>query len=92
MRILIINKNTASHAHPVTSQLDTLLQEQEKHMYHNVEPREKTSVNGFEGIAPGNRTYLTTELFKGSNEVRIHHRGDEYRLRITKQGKLILTK
>ena len=28
----------------------------------------------------------------GRTEVRIRHRGQEYRLRITKQGKLILTK
>ena len=28
----------------------------------------------------------------GRSEVRIRHRGQEYRLRITKQGKLILTK
>ena len=32
------------------------------------------------------------KLFGGSNEVRLRHRGVEYRLRITRQGKLILTK
>jgi hemin uptake protein HemP len=33
------------------------------------------------------------ELFgDGGSEVRIVHRGQEYRLRITRQGKLILTK
>jgi len=31
-------------------------------------------------------------LFGRSNEVRLWHRGQEYRLRITKAGKLILTK
>jgi hemin uptake protein HemP len=31
-------------------------------------------------------------LFKGSDEIRLLHRGQEYRLRVTKQGKLILTK
>ena len=31
-------------------------------------------------------------LFGGQTEVRLLHRGQEYRLRVTKQGKLILTK
>jgi hemin uptake protein HemP len=31
-------------------------------------------------------------LFGRGNEVRVHHNGQEYRLRITKAGKLILTK
>jgi hemin uptake protein HemP len=32
------------------------------------------------------------ELFAGRSEIRVRHRGQEYRLRITRQGKLILTK
>jgi hemin uptake protein HemP len=31
-------------------------------------------------------------LFGGRPEIRLLHRGQEYRLRVTKQGKLILTK
>ena len=31
-------------------------------------------------------------LFNGTAEVRIHHGGQEYRLRQTRNGKLILTK
>jgi hemin uptake protein HemP len=31
-------------------------------------------------------------LFTASNEVIIEHAGQEYRLRLTRQGKLILTK
>jgi hemin uptake protein HemP len=31
-------------------------------------------------------------LFDGTTEVRIHHEGQEYRLRQTRNGKLILTK
>jgi hemin uptake protein HemP len=34
----------------------------------------------------------TAQLFAGGTEVRLVHRGQEYRLRITRQGKLILTK
>jgi len=49
----------------------------------------------------GNRTQVpsaalpvvdTALLFGQSSEVRVVHRGAEYRLRITRQGKLILTK
>ncbi len=31
-------------------------------------------------------------LFSATDEVRIQHQGEEYRLRITRAGKLILTK
>jgi hemin uptake protein HemP len=34
----------------------------------------------------------TETLFAGRSEIRVLHRGQEYRLRITRQGKLILTK
>ena len=34
----------------------------------------------------------STRLFAGRTEIRLRHRGEEYRLRITRQGKLILTK
>jgi hemin uptake protein HemP len=37
-------------------------------------------------------TVEASALFAGRDEVRLLHRGQEYRLRITKQGKLILTK
>lgn len=34
----------------------------------------------------------STEIFKGAREVVIEHEGEEYRLRRTSKGKLILTK
>lgn len=34
----------------------------------------------------------SVNLFKGERELIIEHAGDEYRLRLTNQGKLILTK
>jgi hemin uptake protein HemP len=37
-------------------------------------------------------TVEAARLFHGRDEVRLLHRGQEYRLRVTKQGKLILTK
>ncbi|MCI0733027.1 MAG: hemin uptake protein HemP [Methylococcaceae bacterium] len=39
------------------------------------------------------RPYLrSADLFGGAREVVIEHAGEEYRLRLTRQGKLILTK
>lgn len=38
------------------------------------------------------RRYQSQQLFCGQQEVLIEHAGDAYRLRITRQGKLILTK
>jgi hemin uptake protein HemP len=34
----------------------------------------------------------TTDLMQGAREIVVLHRGEEYLLRITKAGKLILTK
>lgn len=34
----------------------------------------------------------TDHLFQGNQEILISHKGEHYRLRITKNGKLILTK
>jgi hemin uptake protein HemP len=40
----------------------------------------------------GGRHVTSTALFRGEREIVIVHRGEEYRLRITKSDKLILTK
>jgi len=45
----------------------------------------------------GEQTYTsgiipTDFLFQGTQEILINHNGEHYRLRITKNGKLILTK
>jgi len=37
-------------------------------------------------------TYSTASLFGGAREIEIEHNGEIYRLRITRQGKLILNK
>jgi hemin uptake protein HemP len=36
--------------------------------------------------------YKSSELFQGKNELIIRHAKEQYRLRITRHGKLILTK
>lgn len=46
-----------------------------------------------QGITPALRQRLhSAELFGTAREVVIDHAGEEYRLRLTRQGKLILTK
>lgn len=43
-------------------------------------------------IAGGLSVYDSVRLFKGSTEIGIEHDGAIYRLKITRQGKLILNK
>lgn len=43
-----------------------------------------------EAAATGAR-FTTGDLFNGAREIVIEHNGREYRLRITQQGKLLLT-
>ena len=49
-------------------------------------PREKAAA------PPARRTVASDDLFQGLWELVILHRNDEYLLRITRAGKLILTK
>jgi hemin uptake protein HemP len=42
--------------------------------------------------APSTREFNSRTLFGDAQEVRIEHYGQEYRLRQTRNGKLILTK
>jgi hemin uptake protein HemP len=45
------------------------------------------------GVAPAlHRQVLSGEIFRGRKEIVILHGGQEYRLRITRADKLILTK
>ena len=43
------------------------------------------------GAAPPTRRIQSDQLLRGSHEVVIEHHGREYRLRVTQNGKLILT-
>jgi len=44
------------------------------------------------GTAPSTVRIASSELFHGRRAIVIVHRGEEYRLHITKAGKLLLTK
>lgn len=41
---------------------------------------------------PGRRRLDSAEILKGGRQVLILHEGQEYRLQVTRNGKLILTK
>lgn len=43
-------------------------------------------------ITGSGKSFNSTEIFADHHEVIIEHEGDQYRLRRTKNGKLILTK
>lgn len=43
-------------------------------------------------LPPGVRTVDSRSLFLGAHEIGIEHKGSLYRLKITRQGKLILNK
>jgi hemin uptake protein HemP len=47
---------------------------------------------GHDAPRPAARTISSDHLFNGDHEIGIEHRGSLYRLKITRQGKLILNK
>lgn len=51
-----------------------------------------TSASQDDAPKPARRSVASDDLFQGVREVVILHRNEEYRLRITRAGKLILTK
>lgn len=64
----------------------------DKHHLGNTELQNLT-LSEKQDIAPVLRQRLqSAELFGTGREVVIEHAGEEYRLRLTRQGKLILTK
>jgi hemin uptake protein HemP len=46
----------------------------------------------FDHVPPAVRTLSSNILFQGEHEIGIEHHGALYRLKITRQGKLILNK
>ena len=46
----------------------------------------------FRGFRMAQKTYTSSELFGGLHEIVILHEGEAYRLRITSNNKLIMTK
>lgn len=55
-------------------------------------PQAAASATPGEQRSADERVLASKSLFAGCKEVVIHHDGHDYRLRITRQNKLILTK
>ena len=63
-----------------------------KHLYSSLAPGD-FELPVKHGSIPVSRPRVhSVELFGTAREVLIEHAGEEYRLRLTRQGKLILTK
>ncbi|HEY8036901.1 MAG TPA: hemin uptake protein HemP [Methylobacter sp.] len=64
----------------------------DKQLHDTIEPP-NLALSAKQDITPALRQRLqSSELFGTEREVVIEHAGEEYRLRLTRQGKLILTK
>lgn len=59
---------------------------------HNVRRAEQAVPVRVERTAFSVRTLSSNSLFQGEHEIGIEHHGALYRLKITRQGKLILNK
>ena len=56
-----------------------------------VPPQASQAQEPRDGSAAPSARFNTGDLFNGAREIVIDHNGREYRLRITQQGKLLLT-
>ena len=54
--------------------------------------RSEETPTRFDGVPLAVRTLSSNTLFQGEHEIGIEHHGALYRLKITRQGKLILNK
>ncbi|QPC92525.1 hemin uptake protein HemP [Mesorhizobium sp. INR15] len=59
---------------------------------YRVRRSDDVSVTRFERVPMAVRTLSSNTLFQGEHEIGIEHHGALYRLKITRQGKLILNK
>ncbi len=94
-----VNKSIARNRDAANHDAEARIMNRRIHIDMQVNlPRERAA----EGPAPARpspvtrmqqlKTYGSGELFMGSREVGIEHGGSLYRLKITRQGKLILNK
>jgi hemin uptake protein HemP len=64
----------------------------DKNMNHNLTNAGLAASGSSQSVTAKLHRLNSTEVFNGAREVIIEHADDEYRLRLTSQGKLILTK
>jgi hemin uptake protein HemP len=88
MRIVIIIECTMGHT--ALQDADIVARKMEESMAQTSGPRHEPSASP---VSCTQRKRITTaELMQGAREIIVFHHGEEYLLRITKSGKLILTK
>tara|TARA_Y100000815_G_scaffold260527_2_gene272017 strand:+ start:7597 stop:7860 length:264 start_codon:yes stop_codon:yes gene_type:complete len=87
MTLVLPSQQPASQAFTVENRL-TMTKEQENQMTGAsvMKAGENTAKVG------GPTVYESSDLFRGASEIGIEHDGAIYRLKITRQGKLILNK
>ena len=77
--------NETENGHQVTHLSDKIDRENESGSHQSTSPNPRM-------ISVAGHKIDSRDLFIGTREVIIHHGGDVYRLRLTGQNKLILTK
>lgn len=75
---------------PILRNADCVARKMEVSMAQTSAPRPE--VRSGTVACPPRKRITTTELMQGAREIIVLHHGEEYLLRITKSGKLILTK
>ena len=88
MRIVFIMKYMMSYTAPQDA--DIVARKMEGSMAQTLGPRHEPSASPV--LCPQRKRITTADLMQGAREIIVLHQGEEYLLRITKRGKLILTK
>jgi hemin uptake protein HemP len=88
MRIVIIIERIIDHLLPQDA--DIVARKREASMVQTPRPRHEPSASPV--LCPQRKRITTADLMQGAREIVVLHQGEEYLLRITKSGKLILTK
>ena len=82
-----MDKHTSSSINPMNEALST-----KQDITPPSRPQGMVEVSAITGSQPVRQRLHSAELFGAVREIVIEHAGEEYRLRLTRQGKLILTK
>jgi len=96
--LLLFNTDNDSHFQLViatylstsTDTADLIIHSMEARMTQTAEPRPEPAAPLM--VCPPRKRITTDDLMQGAQAIIVLHQGEEYQLRITKRGKLILTK
>ena len=84
------NENSSHFHYNKPEDIDLVTQKLEGSMTMTPEPRQAPLAAPMS--CPPRKRISTADLMQGAREIIVLHQGEEYLLRITKTGKLILTK